>query len=194
MYDISALGLNLQVACADVVVMTAARSTAAEVQGWGRVALKCGQPHEARIYRKVIENSHDLWKEKRLVEKSLLEVARRATNINLAELMVSLLNDEASTPMYDLDDLDEEDILEHGARLVHAKFMGSTVGSASDSDIHIEYDALSSSARQEIITKMTFSVSERSKLKATAVKEVTQKGGKRKSEAENGNSKRARKF
>lgn len=50
MYDVSALGLNLQRACSDVAVMTAARSTATEVQGTPKLPLG-GNVRPANFYR-----------------------------------------------------------------------------------------------------------------------------------------------
>lgn len=95
-----------------------------EVQGWGRVVLRCGQMQVTHTYRKIALNARDLWRERSHVEKNFLEVAGKARIVDLANLMVILPDDDRDAEqVYELDDLEDEEVLEFGTWLIHAKFI-----------------------------------------------------------------------
>lgn len=135
MFDVSALGLNLQKSYSDVLVAAIPRSTAAEAQGWGRVALRCGQANATKIHRKIVMNSDDEWREHRQVEKSLSEIAGKGSDTNMAALVVVELNAHSSGEVFDLGDQDDDENVLRAARLVHAKFTGYAVQEA-EPNIH----------------------------------------------------------
>lgn len=119
-------------------------------------------------------NSHDIWKEKRQVEKSILEIAGKSGDRDLADLMIELLNKDQQSlernedEYYKLEDLDDADTHKATARLAHAYFMGSM---PIDEEVnnHIEYSALGAEAERQITEGMKILKDQLSQLRNIAL-------------------------
>lgn len=137
--------------------------------------MRCGQLQETRVHRKIIGNSHDLFRETKQVEKALFEIAGKAGNEDMASIMIRLLNANIEAMRlnqgvpYTLLDLEQEDVLTRAAVITHSHFTGNAFVALEEGDIHIKYDALGPAARKMLWEKMSLTKEQKSNLRPLAL-------------------------
>ncbi|OBT86897.1 hypothetical protein VE02_03857 [Pseudogymnoascus sp. 03VT05] len=92
LYDVGAVGLNLHMACNEVLILSVARARAQEAQVGGR-ALRVTSEFPVTLIRRVTPNSHDQFCIVRQTDKATVQLAVNAQDPAIRALIVKLLNE-----------------------------------------------------------------------------------------------------
>ncbi|KAL8646787.1 MAG: hypothetical protein Q9210_005931 [Variospora velana] len=92
MYSVGAQGTNMDTGTCRVLVTTAALNASLEIQAWGR-AIRVSQMWEVLVTRCKVLNTHDQFRDSRQTDKAIMDMAGRANDPRIRELLVRLLNE-----------------------------------------------------------------------------------------------------
>ncbi|KAH8730763.1 hypothetical protein GQ44DRAFT_723010 [Phaeosphaeriaceae sp. PMI808] len=96
LYDVGGVGRNFHRDCHNVILTSAGKNQAAEQQAGGR-CVRAPQRFPVRITKIMIENSISAYKEFRKRDKALIELATRAKDPAIEQLLVDCLNEHQET-------------------------------------------------------------------------------------------------